>query len=134
MHRRRVVGDLITCVGIDVHKDGIAVVVAEGGIRGEVREYGRIANAAAGLTRLLSKLGGAGVRLRFCYEAGPCGYGIQRRLSTRGHRAGELTAVWVRDARHEAMRDLVRARLDAVHALRRARQQLSGFLLRPGVP
>src|SRR6266571_873544 len=47
-------------------------------------------------------------------------------------RAGELTAVWVPDARHEAMRDLVRARLDAVHSLRRARQQLSGFLLRHG--
>jgi hypothetical protein len=30
------------------------------------------------------------------------------------------------------MRDLVRARLDAVHSLRRARQQLSGFLLRQG--
>src|SRR5882724_11150406 len=38
----------------------------------------------------------------------------------------------VPDAAHEAMRDLVRARLDAVHALRRARQQLSGFLLRQG--
>src|SRR5262249_57475800 len=35
-------------------------------------------------------------------------------------------------ATHEAMRDLVRARLDAVRALRRARQQLSGFLLRQG--
>jgi transposase len=34
--------------------------------------------------------------------------------------------------RHEAMRDLVRARLDAVHALCRARQQLAGFLLRQG--
>ena len=50
----------------------------------------------------------------------------------RLHRAGELTAVWVPDAGHEAIRDLVRARLDAVHALRRARQQLSGFLLRQG--
>jgi transposase len=40
--------------------------------------------------------------------------------------------VWVPDAAHEAMRDLVRARLDAVDALRRARQQLSGFLLRQG--
>jgi hypothetical protein len=47
-------------------------------------------------------------------------------------RAGELTAVWVPDAWHEAMHDLVRARLVAVHALRRARQQLSGFLLRQG--
>ena len=50
----------------------------------------------------------------------------------RLHRAGELTAVWVPDVGHEAIRDLVRTRLDAVHALRRARQQLSGFLLRQG--
>jgi transposase len=40
--------------------------------------------------------------------------------------------IWVPDLEHEAMRDLVRARLDAVRALRRARQQLSGFLLRQG--
>ena len=128
------------------------------------KKYGRIANTAAALDRLMRKLGDGGVRLRFCYEAGPCGYGIQRHLSTHGHecvvvapslipkragdriktdrrdaaglarlhRAGELTAVWVPDPGHEAMRDLVRARLDAVHALRRARQQLSGFLLRQG--
>ncbi|MGH1483995.1 MAG: IS110 family transposase, partial [Geminicoccales bacterium] len=48
------------------------------------------------------------------------------------HRAGELTSVWVPDPAHEAMRDLVRARLAAVQALRHARQQLSGFLLRQG--
>jgi transposase len=50
----------------------------------------------------------------------------------RLHRAGELTAVWIPDAAHEAMRDLVRARLAAVRSLRQARQQLSGFLLRHG--
>jgi hypothetical protein len=38
----------------------------------------------------------------------------------RLHRAGELTPVWVPNTGHEAVRDLVRARLDAVHALRRA--------------
>jgi transposase len=156
--------DRITYVGLDVHKESIVVAVAEGGLRGEVREYGRIANTAAALDRLLRKLGGGGMILRFCYEAGPCGYGIHRRLSGQGHecvvvapslipkragdrvktdrrdaaslarlhRAGELTAVWVPDAGHEATRDLVRARLDAVHSLRRARQQLSGFLLRQG--
>jgi transposase len=164
MHRRRVVRERIRYIGLDVHKEGIVVAIAEGGIGGEVCEYGRIANTAAGLDRLMRKLGGAGVRLRFCYEAGPCGYGIQRHLSAHGHdcvvvapslipkragdriktdrrdaaglarlhRAGELTTVWVPDVGHEAMRDLVRARLDAVHALRRARQQLSGFLLRQG--
>jgi len=36
-------GDRITYVGLDVHKEGIVVAVAEGGMRGEVREYGRIA-------------------------------------------------------------------------------------------
>src|ERR1700751_1391659 len=85
MHRRRVMGDRITYVGLDVHKDGVVVVVAEGGIRGEIREYGRIANTAAALDRLVRKLGGEGVRLRFCYETGPCGYGTQRHLSAHGH-------------------------------------------------
>src|ERR1700736_5928899 len=164
MHRRRVMADRITYVGLDVHKESIVVAVAAGGLRGEGREYGRIANTAAALDRLMRKRSGEGVGLRFCYEAGPCGYGIQRHLSAHGHecmvvapslipkragdrvkpdrgeaaslarlhRAGELTAVWVPDAGHEAMRDLMRARLDAVHALRRARQQLSGFLLRQG--
>ena len=156
--------DRITYVGLDVHKEGIVVAVAEGGLRGEVREYGRIANTAAALDRLMRKLGSTGVRLRFCYEAGPCGYGIQRHLSARGHdcvvvapslipkragdrvktdrrdaaglarlhRAGELTAVWVPDAEHEAMRDLVRARLDAVHALRRP--ATLGLPVAPGLP
>jgi len=57
------------------------VALAEGGLRGEVREYGRITNTPAVLRRLAHKLGQAGVALRFCYEAGPCGYGIQRQLS-----------------------------------------------------
>ncbi|MBV8091106.1 MAG: IS110 family transposase, partial [Alphaproteobacteria bacterium] len=46
------------------------------------------------------------------------------------HRGGLLTAVWVPDAAHEAMRDLIRARQAAVKAVRMARQQLSAFLLR----
>lgn len=47
-------------------------------------------------------------------------------------RAGELTPVWVPDERHEAMRDLSRARQAAVEDLRRKRQQVSAFLLRQG--
>ena len=65
--------DRITYVGLDVHKESIVVAVAAGGLRGEVREYGRIANTPTALARLLRKLGDDGVSLRFCYEAGPCG-------------------------------------------------------------
>src|SRR3981081_3134635 len=83
MHRRRVMADRITYVGLDVHKESIVVAVASGGLRGEVREYGRIANTAAALDRFPRKLGSHGTTLRFCYEAGPCGYGIQRRLSAQ---------------------------------------------------
>jgi transposase len=156
--------DTITYVGLDVHKETIAVALADGGGRGDVRAFGQIVNTPAALSRLLTKLVQPGRALKFCYEAGPCGYGIQRQLSDAGHdcvvvapsliprkpgdriktdrrdannlarlhRAGELTAVWIPDPAHEAMRDLVRARLAAVRSLRQARQQLGGFLLRHG--
>lgn len=156
--------ELITYVGLDVHKETITVALAAGSDRGEVRDYGRMTNRPEAIKRLLGNLTRQGAALRFCYEAGPCGYGIQRQLAALGHdcvvvapsliprkpgeriktdrrdaiklaklhRAGELTAVWVPDPAHEAMRDLVRARLAAVRALRQARQQLSGFLLRHG--
>lgn len=135
-------------MGLDVHKSTIAVAVAEDGKRSEVREHGEIANTPAALTKLLGKLDGPGVKLHICYEAGPCGYGIQRQVAAAGHscavvapslipsrpgdriktdrrntvklarlhRAGELTSVWIPDSVHEAMRDLVRARLAAVAA------------------
>lgn len=48
------------------------------------------------------------------------------------HCAGELTAVWVPDAAHEAMRDLVRARATAMRATGKVRQHHQGFLLRHG--
>jgi transposase len=47
-------------------------------------------------------------------------------------RADELTAVWVPDRGHEAMRDLTRARETAMMDLRSKRQQISAFLLRQG--
>jgi len=155
---------LITYIGLDVHKETIAVALAEAGKRNEVREYGKIANTPAAVKALVAKLARNGHELRFCYEAGPCGYGIQRQLTAskhdcivvapsmlprrpgeriktdrrdainlaKLHRAGELTPVWVPDEAHEAIRDLVRARLAAVRTLRQARQQLSSFLLRHG--
>ena len=50
----------------------------------------------------------------------------------RCYRAGDLTAVWVPDAAHEALRDLVRAREAAKSDQLRARNRLSKFLLRQG--
>ena len=54
-----------------------------------------------------------------------------QRLAT-SLRSGELTAVWVPDAQHEALRDLVRAREAALQDHLRARHRLSKFLLRHG--
>jgi transposase len=75
----------ITYVGLDVHKDTIAVALAEAGLRGEVRQHGKILNTSAALKALTVKLALMGRDLRFCYEAGPCGYGIQRQLAGMGH-------------------------------------------------
>ena len=45
-------------------------------------------------------------------------------------RVGGLTALWVPDAMHEPMRDLIRAQAIAVPVLGKARQHLQGFVLR----
>jgi transposase len=54
-------------------------------------------------------------------------------MLARLHRSGELTAVYVPHAQDEAMRDLTRAREDAVVAARKAKQRLNAFLLRHGL-
>jgi transposase len=54
------------------------------------------------------------------------------RKLARLHRAGELTAIRIPTPEEEAVRDVCRARADAVEDLRRARQRLGMFLLRHG--
>jgi transposase len=154
----------IIFVGLDVHKATVAVAVAEGVRGGEVVQLGTIPNRPEHIAKLAMKLRKSGRRVSFCYEAGPCGYGLYRQLTCLGHdctvaapslipmkagdrvktdrrdalmlaklhRAGELTAVWVPDSAHEAMRDLIRSRATAVRVLAKARQHLQGFLLRHG--
>lgn len=70
-------------VGMDVHKSTIAVAVAEGR-GGEVRYLGEIANTTEAIGKLVRQLKKGDDSLSFCYEAGPCGYGIQRHLSDLG--------------------------------------------------
>ena len=149
-------------IGLDTSKAKNAVAIAEDGRGGEVRYLGEFENTAPATRKLVSRLAEKYDHLHFCYEAGPTGYGLYRQLQdqdcavvapslipkrsgeriktnrrdavslARLHRAGELTAVWVPDTLHEAVRDLSRARETAMEDLRRKRQQVTSFLLRQG--
>ncbi len=71
-------------IGLDVHSDTIAVAVAESGRNGEVRFFGTIENSASSVLRLTKRFSAKGNELTFCYEAGPCGYGLYRHLTKLG--------------------------------------------------
>ena len=71
-------------VGMDVHKNSISVAVAAAG-RGEAHFYGKIDNRPEAIRRLISALAPSGQRLHYCYEAGPCGYGICRQMRDTEH-------------------------------------------------
>ena len=72
-------------VGLDVSKDSHSVAIAEARREGDVRSFGEIGSDAASVRRLVRKLERPGVRLRFCYGAGPTGYGPKRRIEALGH-------------------------------------------------
>ena len=72
-------------IGLDVHKQSIAVAVARSGR--EVPEFrGEIANRPKAVAKLVERLSQEfeGELLQFCYEAGPCGYGLYRQLLELG--------------------------------------------------
>lgn len=148
-------------VGLDVHKDSIAVCWLQGDSqREETRE---IPNEPRAIQKLFKRLSSEG-ELRVCYEAGPCGYEVRRQLAkmaiacdviapamiprrpgdriktdrrdarklARLYRAGELTAIRVPTEAEEAVRDLVRCREDVREDVTRQRHRLLKFLLRHG--
>lgn len=69
-------------VGLDVHKDSITVAVADSG-RESARVLETIDHDELALLKVLERLGPA-ARLRVCYEAGPTGYLLARRLNEQG--------------------------------------------------
>jgi transposase len=73
-------------IGLDVHKETIAVAVARAG-RDKPESLGEIANKPKTVTKLIERLNQEfdGQVLLFCYEAGPCGYDLYRRLLKLGH-------------------------------------------------
>ena len=148
-------------VGLDVHAETIAVAVAEQGgevralgiipnreesIRKLVRKLGPVEQL-----RFCYEAGPTGYALYWqltrmgakCEVVAPTLVPVKAgdRVKTdrrdalklaRNYRAGELTPVWVPDAAHEALRDLVRAREAAKKDELRARHRLNKFLLRHG--
>jgi transposase len=73
-------------IGLDVHKDSIAVSLAPSDST-EVRRYGVLGGTHEDVLRLAKKLQAAhpGTELRFAYEAGPTGFPLQRCLRAHGH-------------------------------------------------
>jgi transposase len=71
-------------VGLDVHKDSIAVAHAAGGRSDPPVFVGAIGTRQADLDRLIRRLQGKTPELRFAYEAGPSGYGLYRYLTGKG--------------------------------------------------
>ncbi len=82
----RAVRDYPAYIGLDVHKETIVIGVAELG-RGEPMDRGEIANKPKAVAKLVDRLSReyGGELLLFCYEAGPCGYGLYRQLVGLGH-------------------------------------------------
>lgn len=155
--------DSTVLVGLDVHKDSIAVAYSVG--FGEVTSLGNIGVLHRDVQRLCQKMQSNASNVQFVYEAGPCGYGLQRQLQRAGFscricapsliprkpgdrvktdrrdaeklvrtlRAGDLSFVHVPAEPDEAFRDLVRAWSGARLDLRQAKQRLKSFLLVHGV-
>ncbi|WP_338449986.1 IS110 family transposase [Niallia oryzisoli] len=155
--------DTIKYVGLDVHKEKIAVAIAEEG-RGEPRYWGVIPHKVEDIKKLVNKLGDPAT-LRVCYEAGSSGYGLYRLFLSMGiycaviapslipkkpgeriktdrrdsirlaqlFRSGELTSIYVPTEEDEILRDLVRAREDAKEDELRAKHRLTKFLLRHNI-
>lgn len=162
--RQTVKEPITSFVGLDIHKDSIAIAIADAG-RAAPRFVGTINPSPSELCKALRRQSCRPESALLVYEAGPCGYGwvrylrgkqwnceviapshltrspSEQRVKTdrrdalmlaRQLRAGDLTPILVPDARDEAIRDLSRAREDAVAARLRVRQQLKAMLLRHG--
>jgi transposase len=149
-------------VGLDVHKETIAVAHVGEEREAEVVSLGTIGTRQCDIDKLIRKLHAKGKTLHFVYEAGPCGYWLYRYLTKKNLkcwvvapssipkkagdrvktdrrdavqlarllRSGDLTPVYVPEVADEAVRDLVRAREDALKDGKAAKARLKAFLLR----
>lgn len=112
-------------IGLDVHKDSITVARVGAAVTDPVVDVGTIGTQQYAIDRLIGKLSGHGPLL-LVYEAGPCGFWLQRYLSGKGQRCvvaapsliprrpGDRIKTDRRDARHLAL-GLRAGTLTAVH-------------------
>ena len=84
--RRRMRSEYPAYIGLDAHKETIAEAVALEG-RGRVESRGEIVNTRQAVAKMIKRLSEEfeGEVLLFCYEAGPCGYGLYRQIIAMGH-------------------------------------------------
>jgi transposase len=152
-------------VGLDVHKESIAVAYIAQEHGAEVSSLGTIGTRQCDIDNLIRKMQSKAKHLVFVYEAGPCGYWLYRYLRKKSHvcwvvapslipkkagdrvktdrrdavqlarlmRSGDLTPVYVPTVEDEAIRDLTRAREDALRDLKSAKFRLKAFLLRQDI-
>ncbi len=152
-------------VGLDVHKDSIAVAYAPEDRGADLVSLGTIGTRQGDIDKLIRRLQSKGAALVFVYEAGPCGYWLYRYLTRKGlpchvvapsliprkpgdrvktdrrdaltlarlMRSGDLTSIYVPQVQDEAIRDLSRAREDALEDLKTAKHRLKAFLLRQDI-
>jgi transposase len=152
-------------IGMDVHKESIAVAYVSQDHGAEVTYLGPIGTRHGDIDKLIRKMQSKAKPLIFVYEAGPCGSWLYRYLTKKGHdcwgvapsllpkkpgdrvktdrrdavqlarlaRSGDLTAVYVPKVEDEAIRDLTRAREDAISDLKDAKFRLKAFLLRQDI-
>jgi transposase len=116
-------------VGLDVHKETIAVAVALPG-RDEPLYRGEIAHRPKAIAKCLERLSREfdGALLLLCYEAGPCGYGLYRQLIAAGHDCQVVAPSLIPKKAGE------RVKTDRRDALKLARLLRSGDLTAVWVP
>jgi transposase len=74
---------IVHYIGLDVHKETIAVSIAPQNST-EVRRYGIIGGTLDAVDKLVKKLAQNNVELHLVYEAGPCGFVLCRHLRNKG--------------------------------------------------
>jgi transposase len=152
-------------IGMDVHKDTIAVASVAQDHGAEVTSLGTSGTRQGDIEQLLRKMPSKATPLLCVSEAGPCGYWLYRYLRQKSDacwvvapslmptkagdrvktdrrdalhlarlaRSGDRTVVSVPQVHDAAMRDLTRARADAISDLKAAQFRLKAFLLRHAI-